>query len=241
MNVLLLPFDNNAVINKLYVACRTCYSKEGPISIWNEIKDKNAEEDLEKRIKLIKQVCDSGHTSTMEHVQFTFLIEGVSRQLTHQLVRHRIGTAFSQMSQRYCAMDGKLEAVIPESIASNPEMNELALTTLQTLEDVYHTMLSGGIKAEDARCVLPNAAATNLTMSVNLRELMHICEERLCTCAQAEIRSLVNIMAFAIKKELPFLDKYLGPKCEKLMYCPESEKRSCGRKPVKSKVFKEKR
>ena len=105
-----------------------------------------------------------------------------------------------------------------------------------TLSEAYKKLVDLGLPAEDARAVLPNACATNLTWSCNLRELMHVCNERLCTCAQEEIRTMVREMVEKVTKELPFLKKYLVPKCEMLGYCNEP-KRSCGRKKLRSEVI----
>lgn len=236
MKVKLLDVHKEEVINKLYVAARTCYSKGSPIDMFNTITD-NSEAALEKRVKLIKQVFNSGHLSIAEHASVTFLISGVDRALTHQLVRHRAGVVFSQQSQRYCNLEATFDYVIPKEIEKNLEALDMFKQTMETIHTVYNTLINIGIKAEDARAVLPNACCTNLTMTVNLRELTQICELRLCSCAQYEIRTLVNMMAFAVKSALPFMAEYLVPKCERLGYCNEPKKRSCGRKKTREDVF----
>ena len=236
MRVKLLDVHKEEVINKLYVAARTCYSKGSPIDMFNTITD-NSEAALEKRVKLIKQVFNSGHLSIAEHASVTFLISGVDRALTHQLVRHRAGVVFSQQSQRYCNLEATFDYVIPKEIEKNLEALDMFKQTMETIHTVYNTLINMGIKAEDARAVLPNACCTNLTMTVNLRELTQICELRLCSCAQYEIRTLVNMMAFAVKSALPFMAEYLVPKCERLGYCNESKDRSCGRKKLKKDVL----
>lgn len=236
MKVKLLDVHKEEVINKLYVAARTCYYKGSPIDMFNTITD-NSEAALEKRVKLIKQVFNSGHLSIAEHASVTFLISGVDRALTHQLVRHRAGVVFSQQSQRYCNLEATFDYVIPKEIEKNLEALDMFKQTMETIHTVYNTLINMGIKAEDARAVLPNACCTNLTMTVNLRELTQICELRLCSCAQYEIRTLVNMMAFAVKSALPFMAEYLVPKCERLGYCNESRDRSCGRKKLKKDVL----
>ena len=92
-------------------------------------------------------------------------------------------------------------------------------------------LTEAGIPAEDARSVLPNAAATSMVVSMNLRELIHIANLRLCTRAQTEIRILVKRMCDELIKEEDWLKDYLVPKCERLGYCDEDK--SCGRKPTK--------
>ena len=120
MKVTLLPLDKQEVINKLYVACRTCYNAGTPNDMWKEITTEDAlvtsdiiPFNLEKRIKLLKHVLDSQHLSVLEHCNITFLVSGVSRALTHQLVRHR-HCSYSQQSQRYVEFkDGVFEYVTP--------------------------------------------------------------------------------------------------------------------------------
>ena len=101
----------------------------------------------------------------------------------------------------------------------------------------YLGAVKRGVKPEDARNILPNATKTNITMGINLRELMHVCNLRICNKAQTEIRQLFNL----IKKEVETRDERLAsllmPKCEKLGYCDEHN--SCGRKPSKNEFFKE--
>ena len=106
------------------------------------------------------------------------------------------------------------------------------------INGTYQYFLGKEIPAEDARMVLPNACTTNLTVTMNLRALMHFCEERMCTCAQGEIRQMARSMAKLITDKIPELKEYLREKCYRLSYCNESSKRSCGRKPLKSEVFK---
>lgn len=237
MKLLLLPLDYYATINTIYTACRTCYSEKGPIDIWNECKGKNSVNSLGRRLQLIKHVIDSGHHSTLEHIQCTFLIEGIDRATAQQVTRHR-PCSYSMQSQRYCKLDSGLDHTTPNSIKNNPAALDMYNQLLMSSSDVYKALLDLGIKAEDARAVLPNSTCTNLVWSMNLRQLMHVCNERLCTCAQEPIRYLVSVMAFAVAKELPFMKPYLVPKCEMLGYCNESAQRSCGRKPLKEAVFK---
>lgn len=232
MKVKLLPIDKNEVIDKIYIACRTCYSKGSPILGWED-SDYYTEEE---KLKLIKYVLGSGHYSTVEHVQLTFLIEGVSRSLTHQLVRHR-HASYSQQSQRYVEFrEGKFDYVTPKTIEKNEKAKALFDSTMGHISSMYDNLAKLGIPAEDARAVLPNACCSNITVSMNLRELIHICNERLCTCAQDEIRTLVREMVKEVVEQLSFLKDYLVPKCEMLGYCNEP-RRSCGRKKLKSEVI----
>lgn len=231
MKIKLYPIDKDEIINKLYIACRTCYNAGSPVDMYNsEIIDPHTEE---QKIKLIKHVLDSSHLSVMEHVSLTFFIEGVSRALTHQLVRHRQGISFSQQSQRYCEFKNGFTYVTPDKIQLNKDAISLFNRTMNEINDAYLKLISLGIPAEDARAVLPNACCSNITVTVNLRELMHICNERLCSCAQHEIRKLIKEMTNEVVNILPFMKNYLVPKCVMLGYCNESKTRSCGRMPIK--------
>ena len=102
-------------------------------------------------------------------------------------------------------------------------------------------MLERNIEPEDARFVLPNACETEICVKMDLRELIHFCNERLCACAQWEIRQLASKMKEKVVEVEPKFAPYLVPKCEKLSpynFCTESKKRSCGRHPVIGDIFK---
>ena len=118
-----------------------------------------------------------------------------------------------------------------------PEQEKLYTLAMKTSLETYNTLVSMGMKKEDARMVLPNACCTNMTVTMNLRELMHLCNERLCTCAQWEIRQVVREMAKQVVEALPFMKDYLVPKCERLGYCNEPKRRSCGRKHIKAEII----
>ena len=153
---------------------------------------------------LVKHLYNNGHHSVMEHIYFTFKIEGISRACSHQLVRHRHGS-YTQRSQRYCSEDG-FEYVTPDTIDPD-EMNDV-MNRIRQWYDLYQKF---GIPNEDARYILPNACATSLYLSCNLRELMHMANERLCTRAQWEIRDLVREMCQLVDPQLHFM---LVPKCK---------------------------
>lgn len=155
-------------------------------------------------LKLVKHLYYSGHHSVMEHIYFTFKIEGISRACSHQLVRHRM-CSFTQRSQRYCDENGFM-FVAPPTIDEVRFKNDM-----EDVEDFYRSYQRKGVPNEDARYVLPNACATDLYLSCNLRELIHICNERLCSRAQWEIRNLVKEMARLVPAEIQFM---LVPKCK---------------------------
>ena len=155
-------------------------------------------------LKLVKHIYNNGHHSVMEHIYFTFKIEGISRACSHQLVRHR-HCSFTQRSQRYCS-EISFDFITPPSF----EEGEF-WSCMTSIDDLYEFYQHKGVSNEDARYLLPNACATSLYLSCNLRELSHICNERLCTRAQWEIRDLVKEMVTLVPEELHFM---LVPKCK---------------------------
>ena len=211
-------------LRTLYIAARTCYSPTGPLSI--------EETPRGKMESLILKVFSSGHESILEHVSFTFGIEGVSRVLTHQLVRHRIAS-FSQQSQRYVNI--KEDAIVPPSIKRNKEAMALFQIGIDQVWKIYRELLGMGIKKEDARFILPNATATSLVMTMNLRELIHTTGLRLCFRAQWEIRILFAFIKREVKKVDRFIASLLQPRCIHLGYCPEEK--TCGLQPLKREVI----
>ena len=230
MRAQVLILDSHFAVRIMYTAARTCYSKDSPIDIFYHTASKPVDEML----KLIHKVLSVGHLSTAEHFSFNILIEGVSRSLTHQLVRHRLAS-YSQQSQRYCKLEDGFKYDIPDSISNNHELKDSFQQAMCTLSDLYDVMISQGIKAEDARALLPNACLSNIVVSCNFRQLMHICNERLCTCSQTEIRKLFNEITKQFVEQCPWAKPYLVPKCEVLGYCNELPGRGCGRKPLKNK------
>ena len=112
----------------------------------------------------------SGHTTTVKHIFFTFSIEGISRSCLAQLTRHRVGYSYSVQSQRYVkfstkSRSGGYEAVVPPSIQNKPEAIGAYFEILKVIQEGYDKLQSLGISAEDARMVLPNAAKCNLYLS----------------------------------------------------------------------------
>ena len=217
------------MLKTVYTACRTCYSADSPLNIY----DCENAQDEEKMLKLIDRVVSSGHYSTIEHIQVTFAISNVSRACTHQLVRHR-HMSFSQKSQRYVKEKGQFDYLIPPTIARNEELKSKFENFMGEISKLYCEFTEAGIPAEDARAVLPNAASTSIVASLNLREMIHIANLRLCTRAQYEIRCMVKAMCDELVAQEPWLKAYLVPKCERLGFCDEDK--SCGRKPTKATV-----
>ena len=155
-------------------------------------------------MKLVQHLYKNGHHSVFEHIYFTFKIEGISRACSHQLVRHR-HCSFTQRSQRYCSEDD-FEYVTPPSLSDNLFYNN----DMRDIANEYRSYQEV-VPNEDARYILPNACCTDLYLSCSLRELIHICNERLCSKAQWEIRELVEKMVELVDPKLKFM---LVPKCK---------------------------
>ncbi|HXZ23701.1 MAG TPA: FAD-dependent thymidylate synthase, partial [Methanomassiliicoccales archaeon] len=183
MKVVLLSYTKDA--ERLCAAAgNSCYSKKPASELLETLPD-------EKLSKVIDSVMDSGHHSVIEHASFTFSIEGVSRAMTHQLVRHRLAS-FSQQSQRYVSLK-EPSYVIPESIKNDVVLAKEFTDLLDRSWDLYRK-LSDKVPVEDARYVLPNACTTNIVVTMNARELWHFFTLRCCNRAQSEIRAVADEM-----------------------------------------------
>jgi thymidylate synthase (FAD) len=237
-----LLFPDKAIVERYYVplvytACRTCYSELAPEEIFRRaVEGEVAPASMQR---LISNVIGSGHGSTIEHIVFTFALTGVSRTLSHQLVRHRAGVAFDQQSQRYVKYKGAA-TMLPSTIAEgDPDLRTRYEEQVDGALGLYGELLAAGVPGEDARFVFPNATRTNLVMTTNLRALIHMSGLRLCTMAQWEIRRLFQLVRHEIFGVSPFLGSFLAPKCVPLGYCDEFNNRDehCPIRPHKDNVL----
>jgi len=222
VNVRLLACTQNADII-CAAAGRSCYS-ESPSADLLGMKDHE---------RVLANIVGMGHHSVVEHAVFTFSVDGVSRALTHQLVRHRIAS-FSQQSQRYVPLK-EPTYVVPETVKADPKTLELYEDTMRAIWDAYGK-LSESIPAEDARYLLPNGCTTNITITMNARELHHFFSQRCCERAQWEIRELAERMLALCMETSPVIFKDAGPPCMRGP-CPEG-KLSCGHPRRPNKAFK---
>lgn len=196
------------------VAARLCYS---PVGV-DELLEEMNEEEIKK---LVRFVIKSGHLSTTEHISFTFGIEGVSRALTHQLVRHRLAS-FNQQSQRYVKFEDGFKYIIPPTIKDNVDARRKFDNLTKDSHDLYRELLKMGVEAEDARYVLPNASESKILVTMNGRELMHFFTVRCCNRAQWEIREMAISMLKKVKKVAPVVFEKAGPNCLRVP-CPEGK------------------
>ncbi|MEG1610702.1 MAG: FAD-dependent thymidylate synthase [Bilophila sp.] len=220
-------------LSLIYAAFRQCYHAGFVADMWPRLLIGDVPR--EEQAAFVEKIMASGHASPIEHVSFTFALGGVSRALTHQLVRHRIAS-YSQQSQRY--VDGSaFDYITPPAIAANPEALARFTATMDSLGSAYRDVkalleATGSATAkEDARFVLPQAAASNLVVTMNCRALLNFFEHRCCTRAQWEIRRVANQMLEVCQDILPAVFRHAGARCERLGHCPEGTF-SCGRYPV---------
>ena len=229
----LFEMSQNAIA-LIYVACRQCYSEKFAGDVFEDVSV-----DFKKQEEFVKNIVASGHMSPLEHVKFSFAIQGVSRALTHQLVRHRLAS-YSQQSQRY-VKENNFDYIIPPAIEGNVAAKaefEKLMTLIQQSYTKLLTLLgqdkiSGQTANQDARFALPQAAETKIVVTMNCRELLHFFQHRCCERAQWEIRELANKMLDICRQKLPAVFAVAGAKCDALGYCPEGEKFACGKYPLK--------
>ncbi len=172
----------------------------------------------------IPQLNESKKT-LLRHFHFTFLVDGISRACSHQLVRHR-PASYSQQSQRYVAMKD-FPYVTPESVKEKTVESSYD-DLMAFIGKFYETLVEKGVPKEDARFVLPNSCTTRIVFTMNGEELVHFLRLRTCTRAQWEIRKMAIEMLKLLRSKYPELFRDVGPNCYYLGYCTEGKK-SCGR------------
>ena len=227
MNVILLTHTPEPE-KIIAAAAKLCYSQKADIQTLMDGLDTEAVNEF------IDKLMTMHHESPLEHVSFTFAIEGVSRALLAQITRHRIAS-FSVRSQRYCSEED-FDSIMPDPVYQDPKKRAVFRSAMADVKIAYNELQDLGSKNEDARSVLPNACATRMIVTMNLRELLHFFNLRCCVRAQAEIRELANRMLILCEEVSPVLFTHAGAHCEALGYCPEG-KMSCGRAPTLEKLL----
>lgn len=202
------PNPENLVAN----AGRLCYSSMEIEDLFNKYTD-------EQNDKMINNLVAIGHESPIEHINFTFGIEGISRVAANQLVRHRIAN-YSQQSQRYVKLD-QFEYVIPPEIERIPGFKRLYIDHMESNQHLYDSLVEGLMlhgrtekeAIEDARYVFPNACETKIVFTMNARTLLNFFELRTCNRAQWEIRELADEMFVQVKEIAPSVFSKAGASC----------------------------
>lgn len=167
----------------------------------------------------LHHILEVGHGSVLEHAAWNFIFAGCSRSLTHELVRHRAGWAYSQLSQRYVD-ESVAEYVEPDAIAGNPELHALWLDAIAHAHQAYMKLveklaehykeepdktLRRKLARQAARSVLPNATETKIFVTANARALRHFIEMRASRHAEVEIRKLAVKVLQIMQSEAPHL------------------------------------
>lgn len=221
MNVMLLHYTQNGK-ELLATAARLCYTSDKASDLVTKITPEVTD-------KMIKVAMENHHTSLLEHISFTFLISGVSRALTHQLVRHRLCT-FHEKSQRYVKIeDLKDNCSIPESIQENESALKTFFAALDVISECYSKLVDEyKIPKEDARSILPNATHSQIIMTLNARQLIHMCGLRCCNRAWNEMRELFDLILKECRSVMPEIFDKVGPNCFMEGKCPEGNK-TCGK------------
>jgi len=196
-------------------AIRECYSYKTAIEVIKTESEKYFGEKGKEGKRLFDHIMKSKHVSTMEHLHFSFAVEGVSRALLTQLTRHR-HLSFSVQSQRYNkfssdSRSGGFDYVVPETVKNN--LNEFYEYWMKEVQKAYDLLIASGVPQEDARSVLPNAATCNLVTSGNLRAWLEFYKKRKKgEGAQAEIAEFAEHIKNAIVEVEPWTSEYFDLK-----------------------------
>jgi thymidylate synthase (FAD) len=188
-------------------AARLCYAPVGAAELMESMSDEAVE-------KVLRIILTSGHTSALEHASFTFAIDGVSRALTHQLVRHRLAS-YNQQSQRYVSYTTEPAFIVPPEVAADAAASSAFLDSCAASFIAYRRLLDSGVAPEDARYLLPNAMETKIVVTMNIRELLHFLELRCCKRAQWEIRELALVMLGLVEPVAPYIFMDAGASCRR--------------------------
>ncbi|MCI8623982.1 MAG: FAD-dependent thymidylate synthase [Provencibacterium sp.] len=229
-------------VRTIAAAAKLCYSKSDIPTLLDNLDDQKAED-------FVRMLLSLGHESPLEHVSFTFGIEGVSRAFLAQITRHRIAS-YSVQSQRYVDMSG-FQTVVPPAIAANAEAAAEYARCIEQCRESYQKiagllapqraaeLIAEGVPekeahkradklaGEDARFVLPNACDTRMVVTMNTRSLYNFFRHRCCNRAQWEIHAVADEMLRLVRGTAPILFEHAGPPCV-CGSCPEG-KMSCGR------------
>lgn len=188
-------------------AARLCYAPVGAAELMEKMTDEAVR-------KVLHTIMSSGHFSALEHASYTFAIDGVSRAMTHQLVRHRLAS-YNQQSQRYVSYAEEPAFIVPPAVEADAQARADYLAACRASFAAYRAMLDAGAAPEDARYLLPNAMETKIVVTMNVRELLHFFELRCCRRAQWEIREAALAMLALAEPTAPYIFMDAGASCRR--------------------------
>lgn len=204
------------------VAARSCLADEN----FGGIRGKLRQSDISR---ILATVISKGHHSVLEHASFTFSISGVSRVLTHQLVRHRIAS-YSQLSQQR-SNASQLDFVTPPEIQKNTQLAEEYREMMHLCQGFYQRLVTENIHLGSARYVLPSGFTTRIVVTMNARSLFNLLAQRECAAEEWEFRQVATLMHRELLGVAPGIFRYAGAPCQTEGVCPEGELGEyCGRR-----------
>ncbi len=185
------------VIKKLERYARVCYKSEGLMS---EQGDPN----FLKRI-----VINNRHESIIEHEKISLMFI-IDRGISHEIVRHRVGAAYSQQSTRYCnyskdKFGNEISVIEPFFFTEDPSAYQIWLEACQNAEKCYMNLLKAGRSAQEARSVLPNSLKTEIAVTYNMREWRHFLGLRCDAAAHPQMRQAAIPILLLFQEKMPVL------------------------------------
>jgi thymidylate synthase (FAD) len=195
-------------------AARSCWSNRPFEDIYKGLSEGEID-------RLLKKVILRGHHSVLEHVNFTFALSGISRVLTHQLVRHRIAS-YSQLSQQH-ADHADIDYIIPPAVDRDPTLAEEFIVWTQAAQNLYSRLIEKGVPRGSARYVLPSACETRMVFTMNARSLFNLISQRDCGAEEWEFRSVAHRMHQELVKIAPRIFRFTGPNCRTEGACLEGD------------------
>ena len=220
VNVEIVGYTPNPEVT-VAIAARACFRDED----YYALKGKLSEHDVER---ILAAVIAKGHHSVLEHATFTFAISGISRVVSHQLVRHRIAS-YSQLSQQ--RSDASMaDFVVPPDVRKAPDFAAEYGDLMVRCQEFYKRLVEHGIARGTARYVLPSGFTTRIVMTMNARSLFNLISQRECAAEEWEFRQLATLIHRQLMNVAPGIFRYAGTECETHGVCPEGEVGlDCGR------------
>jgi len=188
---ILTPIDGDYILQFIEQCGRTCYKSENKITV-------------DSAEKFVRSLIKRGHESVLEHFNITVKVI-TNRGVSHEIVRHRVGAAYSQESTRYVSYKDGIEVIAQPAIEDNYEAGQCWLEAMMDAEDYYIELIELGVKPEIARDVLPNALKTEIVITYNLRQWRHFINQRTSKAAHPQIRQIAFMILEKFQREIPVI------------------------------------